>query len=127
MHKNKGVRIQTGATGGLEVVLTLSPDTIAATEDTARRLGTTAEKALVDFFGRINDSAEYNLPDNLLTSWVFSTEKKARAYHTREELGDYYGIYPVEDGGFMVEHCALRRNRRRLDAVSVADLAPDID
>jgi hypothetical protein len=121
MHKQQSVRVQTGAEGGLEVVIALSPDTITATEDTACRLGITAEEALVDFFTRINESAESNLPDNLLTSWVFPTEERAREYHAREGLGDYYGVYPVEDGGFMVEHCALREMGRRLDAVSAGD------
>lgn len=126
MTNQQSVRVQQGA-GGLEVVLSLSPETVTAAQDTARRLGVTAEEALLDFFRRINESAEYNLPDNLLTSWVFPTEERAREYHAREDLGGYYGVYPVEDGGFMVEHCALRKNRRRLDCVSVADLAPDIE
>jgi hypothetical protein len=122
MHNQQSVRVQACAQGGLEVVLTLSPDTLTATEDTARRLGITTEEALVDFFTRINESAESNLPDNLLTSWVFPTEERAREYHAKEDLGDYYGIYPVEDGGFMVEHCALREMGRRLDTVSAGDL-----
>lgn len=121
MHRQQSVRVQAGANGGLEVVLTLSPDTIAATEDTARRLEITAEEALLDFFGRINESAESNLPDNLLTSWVFPTEAQARAYHSREDLGDCYGIYPADGGGFLVEHCALVAAGRRLDTVTAGD------
>jgi hypothetical protein len=121
MHNQQSVRVQAVAEGGLEVVLVLSPEAIEAAEDIACRLQITREEALLDFFGSINESVKDSLPENLSIGWVFPTEAAAQDFKTRDNLGDYYGVYPVEDGGWIVEHCALREIGRGLDTVSTGD------
>lgn len=99
MHNNQSARIQPGEGGGLEVVLTLSPQTVAAAQDTAARLNVPVREVLETFFAWLNDSADFNLPDNCLSSWVFPTPDAAQAFRDREGHSPAcYGVFASGDG-----------------------------
>jgi hypothetical protein len=107
MHNNHCARLQPGADGGLEVVLSLDPQTVAAAEDTARRLNVPVREVLETFFAWVNDSAAFNLPDNCLSAWQFPTREAAEAFRRQEgQDPTRYGIFASGDG-FAVEPCGL--------------------
>lgn len=103
-------RLQEGR-AGLEIVLPLSPATLAAAEQTAGWLGSSRDALLARWYGDQNDTAPYLLPQTLVEEHMADDgtfPSREAAVAAIDALG-WTGHRPtLQDGGqWTVEHCPL--------------------
>jgi hypothetical protein len=103
MHKNKSARLQAGKNGGVEVVLTLTPETIAKAEEFAARLQVSREEILAAYYADTLATAPDAIEDHCLAAWTFPTKAKAQAFIRRERMNpSRYIVEQWESGGWSV-------------------------
>lgn len=85
MHKNKAARVQAGKNGGVEVILTMTPEIIAKAEEVATRLQVTREEILSTYFADTLGAPDA-LEEYCLAAWTFPTKAKAEAFIEREGM-----------------------------------------
>ena len=103
MHKNKSARLQAGKNGGVEVVLTLTPETIAKADEFAARLQSSREEVLTNYFADTLTCAPDGIEDHCLAAWTFPTKAKAQAFIKRERMNPRrYIAEQWESGGWSV-------------------------
>lgn len=102
MHK-KTARVQTGKDGGVEVVLSLTPEIIAKAEEFATRLQVSREDVLASYFADTLTTATDAVEEYCLVAWVFPARDKAEAFIKREGLNPrQYVAEQWESGGWSV-------------------------
>ena len=107
MHKNKSARLQAGKNGGVEVVLTLTPETIAKADEFAARLQVSREEILAAYYADTLATAPDAIEDHCLAAWTFPTKAKAQAFINRERMNPrQYVAEEWESGGWSVSDTA---------------------
>ncbi len=107
MHKNKTARVQAGNDGGVEVVLTLTPGTIAKADEFAARLQVSREEVLTSYYADTLATAPDAIEDHCLVAWTFPTKAKAQAFIKRERMNPrQYIAEQWESGGWSVTDTA---------------------
>jgi hypothetical protein len=107
MHKNKSARLQAGKNGGVEVVLTLTPETIAKADEFAARLQVSREEILAAYYADTLATAPDAIEDHCLAAWTFPTKAKAQAFIRRERMNpSRYIVEQWESGGWSVTDTA---------------------
>jgi hypothetical protein len=103
MHKNKTARVQAGKEGGVEVVLQLTPGTIAKADELAARLGVSREEVLTAYYAATLATAPDALEEYCLAAWEFPTKEEAQAFIERERMSPRrYAAEEWEGGGWSV-------------------------
>jgi len=105
MHKNKSksARVQAGNDGGVEVVLALTPETIAKADEFAARLQVSREEVLAAYYADTLATAPDAIQDHCLAAWTFPTKAKAQAFIRRERMNPRrYVVEQWESGGWSV-------------------------
>jgi hypothetical protein len=101
--KKQPVRIAADNDGGVEVTLTMTPETIASADKFAAKLGTSRNEVLRRYFEDQVETASDAIGEHCLVAWIFPTKTACSKFIESEGIGEDNFTRGLIGGGWIVQ------------------------